>query len=262
MAIQDITTELNIIPGGIIPVVHVSQYDVGRVLAFPLIDGNSAASLPSGTAATVEGTKPSNKGFSYSATISDNVVTVNTTQQMTIEEGTVYCKLKLTKDTQVIGTAMFIMEVERAGINDSTDISETDIPAYIEGGRQNMLNSEAWAVGTKGGTAVESTEPQYHNNSKYYSDQAGTDATTASTAATTATTAATLSESWAVGNTNTRTGENTNNSKYWCQLGMAALQEISAMVAVMRLILGTIYLTTEGGDNLITEGGDMLIMDY
>ena len=33
-------------------------------------------------------------------------------------------------------------------------------------------NSEAWAVGQKNGQDVPSTEPQYHNNAKYYSEQA------------------------------------------------------------------------------------------
>ena len=34
--------------------------------------------------------------------------------------------------------------------------------------------AEAWAVGTKSGTDVPSTDPQYHNNAKYYADQMGT----------------------------------------------------------------------------------------
>lgn len=32
-------------------------------------------------------------------------------------------------------------------------------------------DSEAWAKGTRGGTAVSSSDPTYHNNSKYWSDQ-------------------------------------------------------------------------------------------
>ena len=32
-------------------------------------------------------------------------------------------------------------------------------------------DSEAWAKGTRGGVAVPSTDPTYHNNSKYYADQ-------------------------------------------------------------------------------------------
>lgn len=34
-------------------------------------------------------------------------------------------------------------------------------------------NSEAWAVGERGGTPVPSTDPTYENNSKYYAEQSG-----------------------------------------------------------------------------------------
>ena len=34
-------------------------------------------------------------------------------------------------------------------------------------------NAEAWAVGQRGGVDVPSTDPTYHNNAKYYAEQAG-----------------------------------------------------------------------------------------
>lgn len=37
----------------------------------------------------------------------------------------------------------------------------------------NKLDSEAWAVGTRGGVPVGASDPAYHNNAKYYKDQAG-----------------------------------------------------------------------------------------
>lgn len=40
------------------------------------------------------------------------------------------------------------------------------------GAQTSERNSEAWAVGQKNGQDVPSTEPQYHNNAKYYSEQA------------------------------------------------------------------------------------------
>ena len=36
--------------------------------------------------------------------------------------------------------------------------------------RTSSRDSEAWAVGTRNGTPVSSSDPQYHNNAKYYSD--------------------------------------------------------------------------------------------
>lgn len=47
-------------------------------------------------------------------------------------------------------------------------------------------NSEAWAVGQRGGVDVPTTDATYHNNAKYYAEQAATDRTTAQTAATNA----------------------------------------------------------------------------
>ena len=79
----------------------------------------------------------------------------------------------------------------------------------------------------KGGTSSRAGEDT--DNAKYYSQQAAGSATTASTkageasgSATTAAAKATLSESWAVGGTNTRTGEDTNNAKYWSEQAQAA----------------------------------------
>ena len=175
MAINSQNTTLDVTPGGIIPVVNVSQHDVGRVLTFTLYDGHNAASIPSGTTVKIDGTKPSRHAFSYgspTATISGNVVTVSTVEQMTVEAGSVECKIVLTYSGQVIGTALFIMECEVAGVQDDADVSETVLPVYMEAGRQYMLGAEAWAIGTKNGTAVGSDQPQYHNNAKYWAEQA------------------------------------------------------------------------------------------
>ena len=179
---------LQISPCGIKPVINVSQNDIGRQFQLVLYDGTSAYSMPAGTTARIDGIKPDRKGFSYSdaVTVSGNVVTVTTKQQMTIVAGTVECEIRFSKNGTDIGTLNFKMLVEPSPVNEDTDISETDLPAVIEQGRQNMLNSEAWAVGKRGGVDVPSTDDTYHNNSKYYSQQAASSASTASTAATNA----------------------------------------------------------------------------
>ena len=284
MAIQAINTKLNLIPGGVIPVVNCSQYDVGRVLTFTIYDGNSAASLAAGTTVKVEGTKPSRHAFSYgspTATISGNVVTISTADQMTAEAGTVECKIVLTNGSQVIGTAMFLLECEVAGVQDDVDISDTVLPVYMEAGRQNMLNAEAWAKGTKDGVAVDSSAPQYHDNSKYWNEQtqayANAAATSAANAAGSASTAGTnrdQAKSWAVYSTDPDTsGTDTNNAEYWCdqshsyfnQMQTLAIElgnKVAAIEALLQLMFGSVYLTTESGDRLLTETGDNLIIDY
>lgn len=51
--------------------------------------------------------------------------------------------------------------------------SETTASGYVATTNTNKLDSEAWAVGTRGGVPVTSGDPAYHNNAKYYKDQAG-----------------------------------------------------------------------------------------
>ena len=350
MAIQAQNIKLNVVPGGIIPVVHVSQFDENRTLTFTLYDGENVASLPAGTTAKIDGTKPSRKAFSYNASISNNIVTVNTQTQMTIEPGTVECKIVLTSGSQIIGSAMFFMEVEQAGVQDDADISETVLPAYMEAGRQNMLNAEAWAKGTKDGVAVGSTEPQYHNNAKYwagvaetsgqgwvdtidaagqrnvnsvnsagqtwnttlnttgqewsnitrgYMNEARTSANNAATSAARAQSSETQSsrnvdisrqysekalenaengrewaKSWATYSYNPdRYGHDSDNAQYWSDrahyfydktvtLASKMQEKLNSVITVIKMLIGSIYITTQSGDHLVTQSGDSLVLDF
>lgn len=51
--------------------------------------------------------------------------------------------------------------------------SETTASGYVATTNTNKLDSEAWATGTRNGVPVGSSDPAYHNNAKYYKDQAG-----------------------------------------------------------------------------------------
>jgi len=123
------TINLNMVPGSVYPVIHVSQYDNDSgALKFNLFNG-SAFSVPAGSAVVINGTKPDGYGFSYSATYSGNVVTANVTQQMTAVAGEVKCELRITKNSDIIGTQNFTLMVEPAALDNNTVISDSDIPA-------------------------------------------------------------------------------------------------------------------------------------
>lgn len=64
--------------------------------------------------------------------------------------------------------------------------SATDASGFATNSAGHSQNSEAWAKGTRGGTAVGSDDPAYHNNSKYFSEQASASATAAAGSATAA----------------------------------------------------------------------------
>jgi len=176
-------------PTGITPVVHVSQFDEGRQFRFKLYDEVMAYTMPSGTTAQIDGIKPDGRGFSYTdcISVSGNTATITTKKQMTIVPGEVKCEIRFVNGTNNIGTLNFLMIVEESPINENTDISETVLPVIFQLATEQMENAEAWANGTKNGVAVGSSEPQYHNNAKFYSEQASSSASTALSNATTAT---------------------------------------------------------------------------
>lgn len=346
---------LQITPTGVKPVIHVSQYDVERQFQIKLWDGQVAYNPPSGATIEIQGIKPDQHGFAYSdcVSVSGNTLTVTTKKQMTILEGKTECEIRISKNNQNLGTLNFDLMVEESPVNENTDISETELPAIFALATEQMENAEAWAKGTKNGVPVGSSAPQYnnhskhfseeaeahaddseayakgtrdgvdvgssdvayHNNSKYYSEQANAEATNSANSAV-------LSRSWAEGGTNTRAGEDTNNSKYWSQesnrLGqywneqtlltgqtwareaeawakgtrnevpviqgddtyennskyysqlsatayqncLEALTQLNGYFNIIKLFLGTVYLQTEVGDNLITESGDKIVIDY
>lgn len=69
--------------------------------------------------------------------------------------------------------------------------------AALDAFEQDTSDAEAWAVGTRGGTPVGSTDPAYHNNASYWAAQAATSAATV-TPATVAETQEIITEYWGV----------------------------------------------------------------
>lgn len=89
--------------------------------------------------------------------------------------GIAICDLKLKNSTaQRISTASFQYEViadTLDGLNEHAN-SYSDTIGQIWGALQNYSElSEAWAVGTRNGTPVDSTQPQHANNAKWYAEK-------------------------------------------------------------------------------------------
>ena len=182
------STKLNLIPGGIPEVVKVSQYDVGsRSLVFTLYNGSTPFTA-AGLSAQIRGTKPDKHGFAYDATYSAGTVTCELTDQMTVVAGEVTCELVIIDGTNIIGTANFILEVERAALSDDTDISDTELPAIIDLARQNAeaAANSATAAATSATAAAGSA-----TTASTKASEASASATTATTKAGEASTSAT-----------------------------------------------------------------------
>lgn len=136
--------ELDVSPGGIAPVIHVSQYDTGsRTLQFNLIATAGDLILPTGTKAEIRGTKPDGNGFSYDALINGKTVTADVTEQMTAAAGKAVCEIVLytgmparedaeaSADFTQLCTANFILFVERAALDKDTVRSGSEIKQLI-----------------------------------------------------------------------------------------------------------------------------------
>lgn len=180
--------DLNLIPDSSPVVVHCDQYDTGTGrLVISLYEGEMPYT-PSGSA-TIQGSKPDGKGFSYSATLVGNVVTANLTEQMSCVAGRVRCQIVVTESTGRTGTFVFILDVQRSALPSDVDMSESeyefieqaieltgqavvDAQGYAEDAEESAEDSEAWAVGERGGVPVSPSDPTYENNAKYWASRA------------------------------------------------------------------------------------------
>ena len=177
MTIQEFN--LDLIPNGIAPIIHVSQYDAGQTWLFNIVKENQLYTIPVGCSITVQGTKKDGTGFQYAATYADSQITVTEEQQMTVFAGDVKAELVIAKGTERIATLNFIIRIEPAPLDENTVISETELPLIEEAAelaervdevKGYMDMSEAYALGTIEGVPVPATNPAYNNNSKYYAE--------------------------------------------------------------------------------------------
>ena len=150
------TINLNLVPGKVKPVVHSSQYDVGRSFRCNLFDGSTVLTLDGSETITIEGQKSDSHIFLYSVTnTSNSYVDVTTTEQMTAVSGLVDCELRIKKGTTDVGTANFWLEVEKAATENGT-MSESDISLLRE--VEDATESAATTAETAAGQASASAE--------------------------------------------------------------------------------------------------------
>lgn len=149
MALVTKDFSINITPGEMPPIVHVSEYDIGRAFNVTLIGENrNAFEIPTGTTATVEGTLNGTVGFTTSATISGNQISFALTESMTAYAGKAWCKIKLTKNSQPIQTCAFVLAVDRAGVEAGTIIGAPGFEEQIAEAVDDWLDENGLLVAT------------------------------------------------------------------------------------------------------------------
>lgn len=141
MAIVNRSFSVNVTPGMMPPIVHVSEYDVGRAYTVSILDeqGNKFT-IPSGTTASIEGTLNGSVGFTQSATVSNNQVSFTLSESMTAYSGKAWCKIKLTLNDEPIQTCAFILAVDRAGVEADTVIGAPGFEEQIQEAVEDYLD--------------------------------------------------------------------------------------------------------------------------
>ena len=136
---------LNLIPSGVNPVVHLSQYDQedDGALLFNIYDGNVSADL-TGCTATIEGTKPDGTFYMYPCTVYNTYLTSAVEFQMTSIAGSYPAEVRIDRGAENIGTINITMMVEPAGVG-RVNVSDTEIPNLLDDIETSVDEAEYWA---------------------------------------------------------------------------------------------------------------------
>ena len=149
---RTIAKNLNMSPGQVSQVIHVSQYDEDFSIVFALYSSDGTFTMESGTTATIRGTKPSGTGYEADATVnvSHATVTVAGDKQMTAVAGDKIYEITLYKSTKELNSANFILRVERAAMDQDTITDETfirevgEIESYVEAAESAAARAELY----------------------------------------------------------------------------------------------------------------------
>ena len=176
---------LNLRNYGNLPAIMLSQYDEGYALEFEIRDGTDAASDLSAYTVTLKGTRADALAYSFSGTISTNVLTfvIDTTMTACAGRGTAEIAIKDTANDVLFATFNMPVFVERAAVPEGSIDADVERAQEIAEQVQEIVDNaaatvsgeaEKWATGQIDGTDVPSTDPAYENNAKYYAEKAET----------------------------------------------------------------------------------------
>lgn len=141
---------LDILPGAMPPIVHVSQGDVGRQFQIAIYDETGSAYSLTGKTLSIVGHKGDGNVFQYaipSTAVSGNTVTITTEEQMTPAAGKALCEIRIEQNGTKIGTCNFVMQVEQ-GPADLGSLSTSAlyiIDALMQEARDTSAEAEAAA---------------------------------------------------------------------------------------------------------------------
>lgn len=179
--IQDVQESVPALPeaGNLTSFVVLSQNENGRKLLFKIV----GIDIPSGSTATLSGTKPDGVVYSTTGTISGNIVTVNEDTQMTAVAGSWDAKIRVLNGGNVIASAKVRITIDADPVAPGSIPSDSQLDgivaecqAYAESARSDAYGSPltaSTAAGMIDKTRVyvyTGSETGYTNGHWYYWD--------------------------------------------------------------------------------------------
>ena len=153
------------------------QGDFGFDIAIEVMDFDATGTTPQ-----IVFRKANGAVESTDVTVAGNIYTYTIKGNELDTPGIGVCDIKLKNSTtQRISTASFQFEViadTLDGLNEHSNSYSDTIGQIWETLQDFSEDSEAWAVGTKNGVPVDTSEEQHANNAKWYADKADSDAQT------------------------------------------------------------------------------------
>lgn len=173
---------LDILPGGILPVIHCSQGDIGREFQINLYSDNAPYVLDGTEELTLDGHKEDGNIFTYSLpSTTGSIIVISTEEQMTACAGNTICEIRISKGNTRIGTCNFIMQVEEGPSNGN--LSDSALQALDE------IRAEVQEAVTDAQAAAENASnyadaaSDYADSARNYSQQSADSATASATSA-------------------------------------------------------------------------------
>jgi len=186
------TYDLNITPGGVRTLVNLSQYENGRQLVFRLV-GDANISIPSGSTAVIEGTKPDGNVYSGTGTVdaAAGTVTFQEEVQMTAVAGEYMAKVKVLSGSQMVASGIITMLISMDPVSDGAVESDSDVQGLIAEARQvyegiqndlNSLDTEVDVLSARMDTFAQLPPGSTSDNAELVDIRVGADGTTYPTA--------------------------------------------------------------------------------
>jgi len=125
--LDDIYAVLQVAPTGVPTYVRLSQNENGRRMYFSVVGGE----IPTGSTATISGTKPDGVVYSASCSINGSTVTVNETIQLTAAAGEWDAKLKIMNGGQTIATGRIRFVIDADTVAPGSVPSDSELEGLV-----------------------------------------------------------------------------------------------------------------------------------